>query len=257
MRPVALVTGASSGIGRDVAVGLAKAGHDVVINFIPPLKLAEETQSLVEAAGTQALLVEADISAPSDRQRLLDATMDRFGRLDLLVSNAGISVKSRGDVLEDTDEADFDRVMGVNLKGPYFLAVAASNAMIKFQQEGIVPTARIVFISSISAWTASPERGAYCVSKAGLHMVAQLFALRLATEGIPVFEIAPGIIDTPMIAPAREKYVQLIADGLVPQGRLGTTEDIAKVIVAISRGELDFSTGQVIHISGGLQIPQL
>ena len=121
----------------------------------------------------------------------------------------------------------------------------------------MVPTPRIVFISSISAWTASPNRGAYCVSKAGLHMVAQLFALRLASEDIPVFEIAPGIIDTPMIAPVRDKFIQRITDGLVPQGRLGTPQDIAKAVVAISHGELDFSTGQVIHVDGGLGIRQL
>ena len=257
MRPVALVTGASSGIGRGIAVGLAEMGHNVGINFVPPVELAEETRSLVEAAAAEALLVEGDVSAPPDREQLLQSTLDHFGRLDLLVSNAGVSVKDRGDLLDDNDEADFDRVIGINVKGPYFLAVAAARAMTKLREDGIVPVPRIVFVSSMSAWAASPNRGSYCISKAGLHMVAQLFAVRLAAEGIPVFEIAPGIIDTPMIAPARDKYVQLIANGLVPQGRLGTSEDIAKVVVAISRGELDFSTGQVIYVDGGLRIRQL
>jgi len=256
MKPVAIITGGSSGIGRGIAVELAKAGHNVVINFVPPLELAEQTRSLVEDAGAEALLVEGDVSASQDREHLLQATLSHFGRLDLLVSNAGVSVKHRGDLL-DADEVDFDRVMGINLKAPYFLAAAAARAMIELREGGTVPTPRIVFVSSISAWAASPERGSYCVSKAGLHMVAQLFALRLASEGIPVLEIAPGIIDTPMIAPAREKYARLIADGLVPQGRLGTPEDIARIVVAISRGDLDFSTGQVIHVDGGLEIRQL
>ncbi len=257
MRPVALVTGASSGIGRGIAVGLAQAGHDVIINYVPPLEPAEQTRTEVEAAGAATLLVEADVSSPEDRQRLLQKTLDRFGRLDLLVSNAGISVKSRGDMLASDDEADFDRVIGVNVKGPYFLALAAANAMIDLRERGVVPTPRIVFVTSISAWSVSPGRAPYCISKAALHMTAQCFAVRLAPEGIPVFEIAPGIIDTPMIAPVRDKYIQRIADGLVPQDRLGTPEDVAKVVVAISRGEMDFSTGQVLHVDGGLSILQL
>ncbi len=257
MRPVALITGASSGIGRGIAAGLAQAGHDIVINFVPPTEPAEETRSEVEAAEATALLVEADVASPEDRERLLQSTLDRFGRLDLLVSNAGISVNTRGDMLASGDEADFDRVMGVNVRGPYFLALAAANAMIDMRKCGVVPAPRIVFVTSISAWSVSPGRAPYCISKAALHMTAQCFAVRLASEGIPVFEIAPGIIDTPMIAPVRDKYVQRIADGLVPQGRLGTPEDVAKVVVAISQGELDFSTGQVIYVDGGLSMPQL
>ncbi len=257
MKPVALVTGGSSGIGRGIAVALAEAGHDIVLNFVPPLDLAEETGSLVQAAGAEALLIAGDVSVRSDRERLLQSTLDHFGRIDLLVSNAGVSVKSRGDLLVDTDEVDFDRVMGINLKGPYFLAVAVANAMVKLREAGTVPSPRIVFVSSCSAWAASPNRGSYCVSKAGLHMVAQLFAVRLAPDGVLVFEIAPGIIDTPMIAPARDKYVRRIANGLVPQGRLGTPEDIAKAVIAITRGDLDFATGQVIHVDGGLGIRQL
>ena len=256
MHPVAIVTGASQGIGRAIALALANAGHHLVVNFVGPLEPAEETRALLAAAGAESVLVEASVAEPEGRATILAATLDRWGRLDLLVNNAGVGVKARGDLL-DSDEADWDRVLGINCKGPFFLALAAARAMIDLRTRGVVPVPRIVFISSISAFTVSTSRGAYCVSKAAVHMAAQLLAARLGPDGIPVLEIAPGIIDTPMIAPVREKYLALAQSGVLPQGRLGTGEDVARVVAAFARGDLDYSTGQQIVVGGGLQIPQL
>jgi NAD(P)-dependent dehydrogenase (short-subunit alcohol dehydrogenase family) len=256
MNPVALVTGSSQGIGRGIALGLADLGYNLVVNFVPPVEPAEETKALLEEKGVEAELCSASIADADDRRRILDSAMDRWGRLDLLVNNAGVSVKVRGDLL-DSDEDDWFRVMSINTAGPYFLSCAAAKLMIDLKAQGVVDTPRIAFISSISAWIVSTGRGAYCVSKAGVHMTSQLLAARLAPEGIPVLEVAPGVIDTPMITPVRDKYLKLAAEGFIPQGRLGTDEDIAKVIQSFASGHLDYSTGQQIVVGGGMEIPQL
>ncbi|HEY3397580.1 MAG TPA: 3-ketoacyl-ACP reductase [Armatimonadota bacterium] len=257
MNPVAIVTGSSQGIGRGIALGLADLGYNIVVNFVPPVEPAEETRELLEAKGVECVLAPGSVADAADRQALLAATMNKWGRLDLLVNNAGVGVKTRGDLLETADEADFDRVMAINTKGPYFLSIEAAKLMIDLKKQGIVETPRIAVTSSFSAWVVSTSRGAYCISKAAAHMVAQLLAARLASEGIPVIEIAPCVIDTPMIAPVREKYLKLAADGTIPAGRLGTAEDIAKVVSAFAQGYLDYSTGQQIVVGGGMQIPQL
>ncbi len=257
MNPVAIVTGSSQGIGRGIALGLADLGYNVVVNFVPPVEPAEETRQMLEAKGVECVLVEASIADAPDRKRILDAAMDTWGRIDLLVNNAGVGVKVRGDMLDNLDEADFDRVMAINCKGPYFLSLEAAKIMIELKGKGVVETPRIALTSSISAWIVSTSRGAYCISKAGAHMAAQLLAARLAGEGIPVLEIAPGVIDTPMIAPVREKYLKLAEEGVIPQGRLGTDEDVARVIQAFARGDLDYCTGQQIVVGGGMQIQQL
>lgn len=256
MKPVAIVTGASQGIGRAIALALASEGYHLVVNFVPPVEPAEDTRTLLEAAGAECVLCEASVADPEGRAAILAAALDRWGRLDLLVNNAGVGVKVRGDLL-DSDEADWDRVLAINCKGPFFLSLAAARLMLDLRARGVVTTPRLVVSSSISAFTVSPSRGAYCVSKAGAHMVAQLLAARLAPEGIPVLEIAPGVIDTPMIAPVRDKYLALAENGAIPAGRLGTGEDVARVVVAFARGDLDYCTGQQIVVGGGIQIPQL
>jgi NAD(P)-dependent dehydrogenase (short-subunit alcohol dehydrogenase family) len=256
MNPVAIVTGSSQGIGRGIALGLADLGYNLVVNFVPPVEPAEETRKMLEEKGVECVLAEASIADAPERRRILDAAMDAWGRIDLLVNNAGVGVKVRGDML-DSDESDFDRVLAINCRGPYFLSLEAAKIMIDLKKKGVVETPRIVMTSSISAWVVSTSRGAYCISKAGAHMASQLLAARLAAEGIPVIEIAPGVIDTPMIAPVREKYLKLAADGVIPQGRLGTAEDIARVIQAFARGDLDYCTGQQIVVGGGMQIQQL
>lgn len=256
--PVALITGSSRGIGRGIALALADVGYDIVVNGtdITDDTGAPQTARLIESHGRTAWIVQADISSADDRRRLVDRTLERFGRIDLLVNNAGVAPRQRLDLLEATEES-FDRVLGVNLKGPYFLTQRVAREMLRLRQQGLVATPRIVFITSISAHFSSPSRGEYCVSKAGAAMAAMLFADRLAAEGIVVFELRPGIIDTRMVAPVHEKYERLIADGLVPQRRFGVPEDIGRVVAAIGRGDLDFCTGAVIEVGGGIGLRRL
>lgn len=246
MKPVAIVTGASRGIGRAIALDLAK-DYDVVATYRGSEQAAQE---LREESGAQ--IIRCDIASHDDRINLLNFCYDNFNRLDLLVNNAGIAPRERRDLLEATEES-FDEVVSTNLKGPYFLTQAAARRMMG--QEGA--RGRIVFVTSISAYTSSTNRGEYCVSKAGLSMTVQLFADRLASEGIGVYEIRPGIIQTDMIAKVKGKYEKLAEEGLLPQGRLGVPEDIAKAVRAIAEGRLDYSTGQVLDVDGGFHLRRL
>ena len=258
--PSALITGGSRGIGRGIALELARLGWDLMINYAGNRSAAESAATDCQAAARHAgrtLRVEifaADISRPEDRNGLLEAVRDRFGRLDLLVNNAGIASLKRVDLLEASEES-FDRVMAVNLRGPFFLTQQASRWMIEQAKHGSQP--KIVNISSISAYTASVSRADYCLSKAGLSMVTQVFAARLAEHGIQVFEIRPGIIATDMTAPVRDKYDSLIRDGLTPIRRWGTPEDVGKAVSAIAQGLLPFSTGEVLNVDGGFHLRRL
>ncbi len=243
-RPVAIVTGASRGIGRAIALDLAR-DHSVLATYRGNEEAAKSLQ-----AECGAEIAQVDIGDSADRTRLIEHCRERFGRLDLLVNNAGIAPRERRDLL-DASEESFDEVIGTNLKGPYFLTQAAARWMLE-QGAG-----RIVFITSISSYTSSTNRGEYCVSKAGLSMTVQLFADRLAAHGVGVFEIRPGIIQTDMIAKVRGKYEKLAEEGLLPQGRLGLPEDIAKSVRAIAGGLLDYSTGQVLDVDGGFHIRRL
>jgi NAD(P)-dependent dehydrogenase (short-subunit alcohol dehydrogenase family) len=254
-KPVALITGGSRGIGRGIALALAEKGYDQVINFHQNQTAAEEVAHQCQTANSEVLLIEGDISQKETIARLFAETHSRFGRIDLLVSNAGIAPRVRLDLLETTEES-FQEILHTNLNGPFFLAQAFAKWMLTLKQQGIVDSPRIVFISSISASVASVSRGEYCISKAGLAMVAQLFAVRLAPD-IPVFEIRPGIIETDMTEKVKAKYDPLIKAGLVPQRRWGTPQDVAKVVVAIGKGTLDFSTGQIIEVGGGFSLRQL
>ncbi|MCP5521879.1 MAG: 3-ketoacyl-ACP reductase [Verrucomicrobiales bacterium] len=271
MNPVALVTGASRGIGRGIALELARIGHDLVINYASNREAATATAVDCVAAGHEAghsIRAEpcrADISEATDRAALLDFTRATFGRIDLLVNNAGVAPNVRADLLEAGEES-FDRLMRINVKGPYFLTQAVAKWMIEetrnpkseIRRAGAeIHVPKIVTVSSISAYTASVNRGDYCVSKAALSMLTPLFATRLAEYGIQVFEIRPGVIATDMTGPVKEKYDRLIAEGLTPMARWGQPEDIGRAVAAIAQDRLPFSTGEVINVDGGFHLRTL
>jgi NAD(P)-dependent dehydrogenase (short-subunit alcohol dehydrogenase family) len=263
MNPAALITGASRGIGRGIALELAKLGYDLVINFASNAEAARQTalDCVAGAKGNgrkiRAEICQADVSCADDRQRLIDSTRKTFDRLDLLVNNAGVAPKARDDILQATEES-FDRLVGINVKGPYFLSQLAARWMIE-QVNGHPSQFRpkIIIVSSISAYAASINRGDYCISKAALSMITPLFAARLAGYGINVYEIRPGIIATDMTGPVKDKYDKLIAEGLTPIQRWGTPEDVGKAVAAIAQDLLPFSTGEVINVDGGFHLRQL
>jgi NAD(P)-dependent dehydrogenase (short-subunit alcohol dehydrogenase family) len=257
------VTGAGRGIGRGIAVELAKLGHAVVINYAGNAGAAEECLQLVRAAGGDGITVRADISGSADRERLVQQAIDAYGRIDLLVNNAGVAPNVRADLLEASEES-FDRLININLKGPYFLTQRVARRMIEqvieqAQSDEVNPFGlpRIVTISSISAYTASVNRGDYCVAKAGLAMMTALFAARLADYGINVYEVRPGVIATDMTAGVKEKYDRMIEQGAWPIRRWGQPEDVGRAVAAIARGDFSFSTGEVFNVDGGFHLRTL
>jgi NAD(P)-dependent dehydrogenase (short-subunit alcohol dehydrogenase family) len=258
IQPVAIVTGASRGIGKAVAKELAASGYNLVVNYFdfkdgkPDDSAAKETQA--EIAGSQIL--RGDVSCAEDRQKLLEFTKEHFGRCDMLVNNAGVAPAKRVDLLEATEDS-YDRVMNINLKGPYFLTQSVANWMIEQQKTHPDRNYRIVNTASMSSYTSSPARGEYCLSKAGISMMTMLYADRLAEYNIGVFEIRPGIIKTDMTIVVKDKYDKLIAEGITPTRRWGQPEDIARAVGAIAEGRLDFSTGQVINVDGGFHLRRL
>jgi len=252
-RRTALVTGAARGIGRAIAIELARGGWDVALFDVAP---ASETAAAVEAAGAKALAVEGDITNAADRAACVKQIDDAWERLDVLVNNAGVAPKVRSDLLEATEES-YDRVMTVNLRGPYFLTQAVANWMLRQRRARPDDWMCIVNISSMSAYTASVSRGEYCLSKAGVSMATKLFAARLAGDGVGVYEVRPGIIATDMTAGVRGKYDRLIADGLTPIRRWGEPADVATAVAACARGDLRFSTGEVINVDGGFHLRTL
>jgi NAD(P)-dependent dehydrogenase (short-subunit alcohol dehydrogenase family) len=244
MKPVAIVTGASRGIGRGIAIELART-HDVIGTYRGNRQAAE---SLRAETGCEILM--SDISSAADRAALISFARDKFGRLDLLVNNAGITQRVRADVTE-ADEESFDEIIGTNLKGPHFLTQLAARWMLE-QGSG-----RIAFITSISAYAASVNRAEYCMSKAALSMSVALWAARLAPHGIGVFEIRPGVIRTDMIKTVESVYEERIANGLVPQRRMGEASDVARAVRALADGLLDYATGQVLNVDGGFHLRTL
>ena len=265
MNPVALITGASRGIGRGIALELAKIGYDLVVNYASDATAAQQTVDNCRAAAPchaheiQAAVCQANVALATDRQRLIAFTRAKFARLDLLVNNAGVAPEARADLLE-VSEGSFDRLLDINAKGPFFLTQLAARWMIESRNTGEAGTAyrpKIITISSLSAYTASVERGDYCISKAALAMLTPLFAARLAEHGIQVFEIRPGIITTDMTAPVKPRYDQLIGEGLTPIRRWGSPEDVGKAVVAIAQDLLPFSTGEVINVDGGFHLRRL
>ena len=253
----ALVTGASRGIGRGVAIELARTGARVAINYAGNREAADEALALVRQAGGDGFIVQADVSVAADRERLLSETLSKFGRIDLLVNNAGVAPKARADLLEAGEES-FDRLFAINLKGPYFLS-----QKVALQMQAQAPGAdelrgRIVNITSISAYTASVNRGDYCMVKAGLSMMTKLFADRLANDKINVYEIRPGIIETDMTGAVKEKYDKLILEqGITPIRRWGRPEDVGLAVRAIAEGRFPFSTGAVFDVDGGFHLQRL
>jgi 3-oxoacyl-[acyl-carrier protein] reductase len=262
-RPAAIVTGASRGIGRAIALELAALGYDLVINHFdssadgkPDNSKALKTQQEIKGRGAECEVMRGDVSSAEDRNRLVALAKSKFGRCDILVNNAGVAPSKRADLLEATTES-FDRVMGINLRGPYFLTQQVANWMIEQRKQFPQRPLRIVSTGSISAYTSSPSRGEYCISKAGITMMTKLYADRLAEYNIGVFEIRPGIIATDMTSVVKDKYDKLIAEGLTPIRRWGQPEDVAKAVGAIAEGRLDFCTGQIVNVDGGFHLRRL
>lgn len=251
MKKTVIVTGASRGIGRAVSLKLAADGFVVVAAARGDAEKAAEYIGELQKLSPESIYVSADISSEEDRRRLVDTAFDRFGRLDILVNNAGVAPTERRDILEMTEES-MQRLLDINLKGTFFLTQYAANRMLAAKCGEM-----IINVTSMSAYTASINRGEYCISKAGLSMATELFAARLAEYGINVYEIRPGIIRTDMTAAVTEKYEALIAGGLLPISRMGTPEDIAGAVAAVASGALPYSTGEVINVDGGFHIRTL
>jgi len=256
VRRVALVTGGTRGIGLAIARALAGDGFDLAL--CGRREEAGVASALAELRGGGAAVhyVRADVGERADRLRLVSELRERPGRLHVLVNNAGMAPRVRADLLEAGEES-FEELIRVNLQGPYFLTQAVARWMLEQKRADAAWTGAVVFVTSTSATVASTNRGEYCVSKAGLAMASHLWAARLAGEGIPVFEVRPGIIRTDMTAVVAERYDRLIEEGLVPQGRWGTPEDVGRVVAALARGDAPYSTGAVIAVDGGLTIPRL
>jgi NAD(P)-dependent dehydrogenase (short-subunit alcohol dehydrogenase family) len=253
----ALVTGASRGIGRGIAIELGRAGGRVAINYASNGAAAAEALALVRAAGGDGILIQGDVAVAADRARLVAETVAQFGRLDLLVNNAGVAPTVRADLL-DAGEESFDRLYAINLKGPYFLTQLVAKQMLAQERDAEGFRGRIVTISSISAYTASINRGDYCVVKAGLGMMTKLFADRLANDGINVYEIRPGVIATDMTGGVKAKYDKLIFEqGITPIRRWGVPEDIGRAVRAIAEDRFPFSTGAVFDVDGGFHLHRL
>ncbi len=258
---VILVTGASRGLGRGIAQRCAAAGCSVAVHYAGNEAAARETVELCESLAPKPdqrfITVRGNLAIASERAGILNQTLSAFSNLDALVNNAGMAPRVRADLTE-TGEASYDEVMGVNLKGPFFLTQLAANWWLNHPGESRLPSGyKLVFVTSVSANTASINRGEYCVSKAGLAMTAQLWAVRLANEGVQVAEIRPGIMETDMTAAVKDKYDRLIAKGLIPQMRWGQPEDVGLAVESVLKGHLPYSTGSVIEVDGGLHIRRL
>lgn len=254
MIKTAIVTGGSRGIGQAISQALGALGWQVVINYHANRQAARETLASLEAG--RGILIQADISNAEDREKLVSQTLAQFGRIDLLVNNAGIAPDQRVDILKMSAES-YNKVMGVNLAGPFFLTQRVAQAMIAASANPDNPPAQIININSISAYASSTARGEYCLSKAGMGMMTTLFADRLAEYGIGVYEIRPGIIETDMTSSVKEKYDALFEEGLTPIRRWGMPEDVAKAVIAISEGYFPYSTGEVFNVDGGFHLRRL
>lgn len=256
MRRVAFVTGGSRGIGLGIARELVQNNFDVAINGTRSAAEVEDVLKDLRGYGADVIYCPGDIASSNDRTEILRQVKDHYGALHVLVNNAGVAPKERRDILEATEES-FDYVMGINLKGCYFLTQKAANWMIEQKKTDVAFKGCIINISSMSATVASVNRGEYCISKAGVGMATQLFAVRLGEYDIPVFEVRPGIIHTDMTSGVKEKYDRLIAEGLCVQKRWGEPQDVGKVVASLAKGDFMYSTGQVIMVDGGLTIPRL
>ncbi|MEM7368320.1 MAG: 3-ketoacyl-ACP reductase [Bacteroidota bacterium] len=253
---VALITGGSRGIGLGIAYALAEQGFDLAINGVRPASSVQEVVADLSQTGRKVLYCQGDIGQTADRQHILHQVKETFGQLNVLVNNAGVAPRERKDLLEASEES-FDWVMGINLKGPYFLTQAAANWMVERKTADPNFSASIINISSISATMVSVNRGEYCISKAAMSMMTQLYASRLGEIGIPVYEVRPGIIATDMTSGVKEKYDKLIGEGLTVQPRWGYPEDVGKAVAALATGQFPYSTGQVLMVDGAITMQRL
>ena len=262
MNQVALITGASRGIGRGIALELAAVGWDLVVNYAGNQAAAEDTakrcveQAKEDGHTIRAEICQCDVGQAVDRDRLIAFTREQFGRLDLLVNNAGITSIGRADIL-DASEENWDALMSINLKGPFFLSQLAGRWMVEQNEADPSRRGKIVNVSSISAHTVSTNRGDYCVAKAGLGMVTKLFAARLANVGVNVYEVCPGVIASDMTAPVQAKYDKLIDEGLTPIRRWGEPGDVGRAVVALAQDYFPFTTGEVLNVDGGFTIRRI
>lgn len=253
---VAIITGSGRGIGRGIAIQLARNGWKIVINDIGDPAPPAETLDLVRQEGSNGLIVLANITVAAERKKIVDETINEYGQVNLLVNNAGIGPRVRMDMLEIGEES-MNEVLAVNTIGPYFLTQLVAKKMIELISQKKIESGKIVNIGSISGYTSSTSRAEYCISKAAMAMNTLLYADRLAGESINVYEIRPGIIKTPLTEIVKDKYDKLIADGILPLKRWGLPEDIGKAVVAIAENYLPYSTGQVIDVDGGFHIHRL
>jgi len=256
MKRIALVTGGSRGIGFGIAEQLAANGFDLAVNGTRLASDVEEAITKFKGFGHDVIYCRGNISSSTDRENIIRQVKEHYGKLDVLVNNAGVSPKERKDILDATEES-FDDVISTNLKGTYFLTQKVANWMIEQKKNDQEFRGCIINISSISATVASVNRGEYCISKAGISMATKLFAVRLGEFNIPVFEVRPGVIRTDMTAGVKEKYDKLIEEGLCVQQRWGDPDDVGKVVASLAKGDFSYSTGQVIMVDGGLTIPRL
>lgn len=253
---VAIVTGASRGIGNAIATRLSGEGFVIVAVGTSSIDAVADNFAALRQIGTPWTYVQADVSTAQGRGIIVSTALELYGRIDVLVNNAGVAPKVRMDLLETTEES-FDRVLGINLKSTFFLSQAVANIMLSAAGSTSTYTPKIINISSVSAYASSTQRAEYCISKAGISMVTLLFADRLAADGINVYEVRPGIIKTDMTSVVTEKYDKLIENGLTPIKRWGQPEDVAKAVSVLCSGLLDFSTGEVINVDGGFHIRRL
>jgi NAD(P)-dependent dehydrogenase (short-subunit alcohol dehydrogenase family) len=252
----ALVTGGTRGIGLGIATELARSGFTIAVNGVREESEVSESLNLLRSFGQGIYYIRGDISIEEERRAIYEKTIRALGRINILVNNAGVAPLERKDLLRTSSES-YDRVMDINLKGPFFLTQMVARHMVEIKMVDPGFDAFIINISSISASVASVNRGEYCISKAGISMASRLWASRLGEFNIPVYEVQPGIIDTDMTKAVKESYLKLIEDGLSIQRRIGTPEDVGRVVAALARGELPYSSGQVIRVDGGLTIPRL
>lgn len=256
MKQVAFITGGTRGIGLGIARSLALKGFNLALNGMRPVEQIQDVMAELQQSGVEVIYCRGNVALAADRKQMWEQIMDRYGTLNLLVNNAGMGPKIRLDILQTTEES-YHEVMDVNLTGPYFLTQQAANHMVAEKKKDPDFKAAIINISSISATLASVNRGEYCISKAGMSMMTQLFAVRLGEYHIPVFEVRPGVIKTDMTAGVKDKYDRLIDGGLTLQKRWGLPEDVGRAVGSLATGDLAYSTGQVIMVDGGLTIGRL
>jgi NAD(P)-dependent dehydrogenase (short-subunit alcohol dehydrogenase family) len=256
MKKVALITGGTRGIGLGIAQNLATRGYSLALNGVRDENSVKSILASLKKKGVGVIYCQGNIGNSDDREAIIKSVKEKYGQLNVLINNAGIAPKERNDILE-TSESSYDEVMGINLRGPYFLTQTVAKWLIEQKEKKSDFRSSIINVSSISATVASVNRGEYCISKAGVSMMTQLFAVRLGEFNIPVFEVRPGLIETDMTSGVKQKYDALLKEGLCVFSRWGTPNDVGKAVASLAEGDLPYSTGQVIMIDGGMTLQRL